>query len=117
MREITVVIPNYNGKKYLCACLKALFDNTKTEMDVIVVDNASEDKSLEEAKQLFPEIRCIVLDKNYGFSRAVNEGIRASKTPYVILLNNDTQVEDGFVEELLRAVKRGVLKQVVIMSL
>lgn len=105
MREITVVIPNWNGKKYLQSCLQALYENTEMEMDVIVVDNGSTDGSVEEVKQIYPEVKYIQLDQNYGFSKAVNEGIKRAESPYVILLNNDTKVEKGFAEALLKAIK------------
>ena len=48
MSEVTVVIPNYKGKKYLCACVDSLFKSTKMELSVIIVDNASEDGSIDE---------------------------------------------------------------------
>lgn len=106
MCEVTVIIPNYNGVKYLVPCLKALYKNTEIDMDVIVVDNGSEDGSLAHAKDLYPQTRFICLDKNYGFCRAVNEGIQASETEYVLLLNNDTEIRKNFVEYLLRRIKR-----------
>lgn len=106
MREVTVVIPNYNGAKYLLPCLQALYGHTRTGMDVIVVDNGSKDNTIRDAKAAFPQVKYILLDENYGFCRAVNEGIRAADTEYVILLNNDTEILDGFVEHLLRAIRR-----------
>lgn len=106
MKQVTVVIPNYNGKKYLSRCLDALFANTDLEIDTIVVDNHSTDGSIKEAKKNYPDLIYILLDKNYGFSKAVNEGIKAARTPYVLLLNNDTKIEKGFVSALLRAVER-----------
>lgn len=106
MCEVTIVIPNYNGKKYLVPCLKALYENTKVEMDVVVVDNGSVDQSITEAREAYPQARYILLDKNYGFCRAVNEGIRAACTKYVLLLNNDTEVREGFVENLLKTIKK-----------
>lgn len=109
MCEVTIVIPNYNGKKFLVPCLRALYGNTGTEMEVIVVDNGSEDGTIAEARELYPQARYLLLDRNYGFCRAVNEGIRASGTEYVILLNNDTEPEKGFVENLLRTVKKSPL--------
>lgn len=106
MCEVTVVIPNYNGQKYLIPCLKALYGRTTVDMDVIVVDNGSEDQSIIEAKKLYPQVKYMLLDKNYGFCRAVNEGIQASCTEYVLLLNNDTEIKKGFVERLLHTIKR-----------
>lgn len=106
MYEVTVVIPNYNGQKYLIPCLKALYGMTTVDMEVVVVDNGSEDQSIEEARNLYPQVQYVLLDKNYGFCRAVNEGIRASHAEYVLLLNNDTEVKRGFVEYLLHTIKR-----------
>lgn len=106
MSEVTVVIPNYNGQKYLIPCLKALYKSAAVELDVIVVDNGSEDGSVAEAKEQFPQVTYRMLNKNYGFCRAVNEGIRAADTEYVLLLNNDTEVREGFVERLLHTIKK-----------
>ena len=71
-----------------------------------MVDNASTDGSLEYMKENYPDIEVIALDKNYGFSKAVNVGIRHSRTPYVILLNNDTTVDPHYVEEMVGAIER-----------
>ncbi|MCR4890659.1 MAG: glycosyltransferase family 2 protein [Lachnospiraceae bacterium] len=105
MREVTVIIPNYNGRECLGGCLQSLKDQNFRDFDVIVVDNASHDGSLEEAERDYPEAAYIRLEQNFGFSRAVNEGIKASKTPFVLLLNNDTCAEPDFVENLLAAIK------------
>lgn len=56
-------------------------------------------------EQTYPDIEVLALDSNYGFSRAVNEGIRHADTPYVILLNNDTTVDSRYVEEMIRAIE------------
>lgn len=99
MKEIrsTVVIPNYNGIQYIENCLASL---RAEPAEVILVDNGSGDGSRELVQEKFPEVRLIVLDKNYGFCKAVNLGMEASKTTYVILLNNDTVVQAGFVRAL-----------------
>lgn len=102
--DVTVVIPNYNGMAYIEACLKALLKDAP-EAEILVVDNASSDGSRELVEEKFPAVRVLALDKNYGFSRAVNEGIRASSRPYVILLNNDTEVLPGFTENLAEVLR------------
>ncbi len=106
MKEITVVIPNYNGKEYLSGCLAALEHQEQgtPEFEVLVVDNGSTDGSaglLEE----WSDVRTILLEENTGFDNAVNVGIRASETPYVILLNNDTKVKTGFIKGLYEAIR------------
>ena len=102
--KVSVVIPNYNGKRFLAACLKALLSDAP-EAELLVVDNGSADGSRELAEREFPGVRLIALDQNYGFPRAVNEGIRAASRPYVILLNNDTEVLPGFTDALADALE------------
>ena len=106
MNEVTVIIPNYKGEKFIADCLNSLLSQSMKEFDIIVVDNSSKDGSTDIIKRDFPSVRLLELDDNYGFSRAVNEGIKASDTPFVILLNNDTRVFTDFVEKLLLAIKR-----------
>ena len=103
MREVSIVIPNYNGKHFLENCLKSVFEQTIKDQEVIVVDNGSTDGSLEYLETC-PGVRVLALDKNYGFCRAVNEGIKAAESDYVILLNNDTEVDKDFASELLNAI-------------
>lgn len=104
--EVTIVIPNYNGKHFMEPCLKSLSEQTYKDFKVLVVDNASSDGSIPYMQEHYPEIEVIALEKNYGFSKAVNVGIKHSSTPYVILLNNDTTVDPHYVEEMLKAIKK-----------
>lgn len=99
----TVVIPNYNGIKYIEACLESLYAGTTGNFRVIVVDNGSTDGSAGLVRQKFPQVGLIENSNNAGFAEAVNQGIAASTTPYVILLNNDTQAELSFIHELEKA--------------
>ncbi len=105
MAKVSVVIPNYNGEKFLTRCIEALNRQTFGDHELIITDNASTDDSLKTVSRLRPDAVIIKLDKNYGFSRAVNEGIKASTSPYVILLNNDTEVFPDFIEKLYDAVR------------
>lgn len=104
-KEVTVVIPNYNGIKYIDACLKSVYEGTVVP-EVVVVDNGSKDGSPELVRQKYPKCRLLCLEENTGFCRAVNEGIRLADTEYVILLNNDTTVDREFTEKLVGAIKR-----------
>lgn len=108
MKEITVVIPNYNGIKYLSDCLKSLEEQeTGTpEFSVLVIDNGSTDGSERQLAELWPDVQKIFLSENTGFCHAVNVGIQASETPYVILLNNDTKVKTGFIKSLYEAIRK-----------
>ena len=97
----TVVIPNYNGIAYIKNCLDSLLkEQEETSFHVIVVDNHSTDGSKEIVASEYPDVELITFEENTGFCKAVNAGIEASGTEYVILLNNDTTVEKGFVLEL-----------------
>lgn len=103
--KVTIIIPNYNGKHFMEPCLASLNEQTCRDFKILIVDNASTDGSLEYMEQTYPDIEVLALDSNYGFSRAVNEGIRHADTPYVILLNNDTTVDSRYVEEMIRAIE------------
>lgn len=107
MREITVVIPNYNGMKYLPDCMQALENQEPGTPDftVLVVDNGSKDGSVEYLKEYCPNAEVLPLLENTGFCHAVNVGIEAAQTTYVILLNNDTRVYPGFVKALYQAIQ------------
>lgn len=104
MAKVSVVIPNYNGEKFLPDCLNALKGQSMADFELIVADNGSKDESVRIVSECFPSAKIIRLDKNYGFSKAVNEGIRSAKAPFVILLNNDTRVESDFIRALYDAI-------------
>lgn len=108
MKEITIVIPNYNGARFLQDCLQSLEDQElgTPAFDVLVVDNGSQDESLALIAEKFPWVHVEVLSENTGFCHAVNVGIRRSDSPYVILLNNDTKAAPGFVSGLFRAIEK-----------
>lgn len=106
MAQITIIIPNYNGAAYIEDCLQSLEEQTYQDFDICVVDNASSDGSADLIEQKFPEVTLIRLAQNFGFSRAVNEGIKRTRQPYIILLNNDTKAEPDFVKELYQAISK-----------
>ena len=105
MQDVTVVIPNYNGQDFIGNCLNSLRKQNKANFTVILVDNGSTDNSVALVKEQYPEVKLLGLPENTGFCKAVNEGIKASQTDYVILLNNDTEVAADFVDELVKAIK------------
>lgn len=105
MSDVSVVIPNYNGISFLETCLRSVLKQTGVSVEIIVVDNGSSDGSQEYIREHFKECILVALDKNYGFCRAVNEGIRRASGPYVILLNNDTEVQPDFASALLWALR------------
>ncbi len=106
MSKVTVVVPNWNGKEYLERCLLSLKAQTLADLEVIVIDNGSTDGSIPFLRRIFPEIRVRAFRSNTGFCHAVNTGIRMSSSPYVILLNNDTEADPSMAEELVKAIER-----------
>lgn len=102
--DVTVVIPNYNGIKYIGNCLKSLFAGEMVP-EIIVIDNGSSDGSAEIVEKDYPMCKLVRFEKNQGFCRAVNEGIRLAATKYVILLNNDTVADKKLVSRLVKAIQ------------
>lgn len=100
----SVIIPNWNGKHLLKTCLRSLYKQTLKKIEIIVVDNGSTDGSVQYVKKDFPGIQVISLDKNYGFAKAVNEGIKKSKAKLIMLLNNDTEVDKDCLKFLTEAI-------------
>ena len=109
--KVTIVIPNYNGAKFLDACLRSLKKQTMAA-PVIVVDNGSTDDSIKMLRQsmlkhseCYPEITIHELSENTGFANAVNVGIELSGSEYVLLLNNDTLANERMTERLVKAIE------------
>lgn len=106
MPEVSVIIPNFNGMAYLDGVLSGLECQTVKDFEVILVDNGSRDGSCAFVAASYPWVHLIELPENFGFCRAVNEGIKASRSPYVLLLNNDIEVTDNFIEEMTAAISQ-----------
>ena len=106
MQEVSVIIPNFNGMAYLDGVLSGLECQTVRNFEVILVDNGSSDGSCAFVASSYPWVHMIELPENFGFCKAVNEGIKASRAPYVLLLNNDIEVTPDFIEEMLAAIRR-----------
>lgn len=103
--NVSIVIPNYNGEKYLIDCLTTLKKQSYQDYETILVDNGSTDNSVKIARDIMPNIICLLLGENKGFSAAVNQGILNSKGKYVALLNNDTLLTETWLENLLTCIE------------
>ncbi len=101
---VSAVICNYQGREYLPACLEALQSCCLAE--VIVVDNASTDGSLQWLREHHPQVRIIELGENAGPARARNAGFKAATTPWVLSLDNDAVVTPGMLERLCDAARK-----------
>lgn len=92
MIDLSIIIVNFNAKDYLKKCLDSVFGSDFKNFEIIVVDNASKDGSLEDLKKLEGKIQIIANKKNTGFSKANNQGIRKATGRYILFLNPDTVV-------------------------
>jgi len=102
---ISVVVLNWNGRQVVETCLQSLQEQTYQPLEIIVVDNASTDDSVEWVRQKFPQVKLIVTERNLGFGGGNNVGIQASLGRYLMMLNNDTRLNPTCIEELRRAIE------------
>ena len=99
---LTVIIPTWNGCPLLQRCLQSLRLQTAHHR-TLVVDNGSTDETAVMLGEHFPDVELLRLDRNLGFAAAVNRGLERTDTPFVALLNNDTEVDPDWVREGLAA--------------
>jgi GT2 family glycosyltransferase len=104
--KVSIVIVNWNGERFLERCLTALMNQTVKPDEIILVDNASSDGSLEIARR-FPAVRIMALDRNAGFARGNKLAIAAASadSKWIALLNPDAFAEPGWLEGLLAATR------------
>jgi GT2 family glycosyltransferase len=101
MPKISVVVVNFNGKRFLDDCLSSLAAQTYSDYEVIVVDNASQDASVEHIRSCFPWARIVKNQVNLGSTGGNNSGIHEAGGEFIVTLNNDTRVEKDFLERLV----------------
>jgi len=101
---VSIIIPSFNTKEVTLRCIKTIVENTEISYEVILVDNASTDGTVEAVKLLKIEnckLKIFCNSKNMGFARAVNQGIKIAKGEYVLLLNSDVFVKKGSIEKMV----------------
>lgn len=104
--KVTIVIPNWNGMPWLDRCLNALQRQTLPGVATIIVDDGSTDESITFVRQAYPAVQVIELGTNTGFANAVDTGIQRATTPYVVLLNTDTEVFPDWLSNLVDCIER-----------
>lgn len=104
MSDLSIIIVNYNTKNLLRELLESIFNSSlnKYQIEVFVVDNGSEDGSKEMVKNIFPRVRLIAKQKNLGFAKANNLGIKKSRGKYLLFLNSDTFVFKNTLVKMLK---------------
>ena len=102
---VSIIIVNFNGKIFLEKCLESLSKISYKKYEVILVDNNSDDDSIEFVKSNYPQTVIINLDKNYGFAEPNNIGAKNAKGEFFLFLNNDTITTPNFITELVNVAK------------
>lgn len=101
---ISIIIVNFNGKHFLNDCLRSVLCQEYSQVEIIVVDNASIDGSVEFIKNNFPAVTVIDSTINLGFAGGNNLGVKNARGELIVLLNNDTVVHAGWLQGLVKAV-------------
>lgn len=104
--DVVVAILNYNGRTFLEKFLPSVILHSKDLADVVVIDNASSDKSIEYLESFQPEVQIIQLEQNLGFAEGYNQGLKSLDYLYVLLLNSDILVPKGYLEPLIRVLNQ-----------
>jgi len=104
--EASIVVPNSDRRDALAACLRALHVQRMDRFEVILVDNGSRDGSVEQAREILPDIRVVVRDQPLGFAAAANLGIDEARGEFVAVLNNDAEPDPGWLESALLTLER-----------
>ena len=100
--ELSIIIVTYNSANFLERCLASFGQCVDVRFEVCVVDNASEDGSVEYLKKNHPEVTVIVNPRNRGFAAAINQGLAATSAPFVLWLNPDTEFLKGHFSQAIR---------------
>ena len=101
--SVSVVIPVWNGRRWLDGCLESIAHQTRTVDEVIAVDNGSRDGSVAHLRAAYPQVRVLELGANTGFAHAVNAGLRAAAGDYVAVLNTDIVLERDWMARMADA--------------
>lgn len=99
--DCTIAILNYNGEEHMEAYLGSVLHSSKNDLDIVVIDNASTDGSLDYLAEWHPEVRIIELTKNYGYAGGYNKGIEHIDAKYTVLLNSDILVREPWLDSIL----------------
>ncbi len=102
---VSVIVVNWNGKEHLEDCFASLKKQTYASLELLLVDNASVDGSVEYVKGCFPMVNVLVNPENRGFGPAVNRGVEQAKGEYVLFLNNDLFLDEQCIEKMVTMIE------------
>lgn len=100
--ELSIIIVTYNSAKYINACLNSLITHLSTiKYQIIIVDNNSQDNTVQLIQENFPQVSLLLNNRNLGFAKANNQAIRTADGEYLLMINDDTLVINNAIEKLL----------------
>ena len=102
---VSIIVLTYNSEKYIKNCLQSIFKQTYKNIELIVIDSNSEDKSVDLIRETLREYKgaqkVILSDKNLGYAKGNNLGIKQSKGDYVVILNPDIVLDKDFIQKII----------------
>ncbi|MCZ2100246.1 MAG: bifunctional riboflavin kinase/FAD synthetase [Chitinophagales bacterium] len=102
--DVTIAILNYNGVELLESYLPMMgYSSSKYNVDIVVIDNHSEDLSIDFVREWYPEIKTVELSKNYGFAEGYNKGLKDIDSEYIVIINSDVQVTENWLDSIIDA--------------
>ncbi|MBL4930100.1 glycosyltransferase family 2 protein [Fuscibacter oryzae] len=104
--EVSVIVVSFNTREMTLDCLRSIAEQTKSAHEVLLIDNASGDGTAAAVAAEFPGVRLMAEAENHGFARANNLAAKGARGEYILLLNPDTVVLDGAIDQLLAFAKR-----------
>jgi GT2 family glycosyltransferase len=100
--KLSIVIPTYNALEWIQGCIDSIaLHRPSADFEIIAVDDASSDDTIAMVRQQFPFVRLFANDKNLGFGKTVNVGLKAAAGDYVLVLNNDTWMHEGTLDAMI----------------
>jgi len=106
MKAISIILVTYNSSAHIESCLDSIFAQDFKDYEVLVIDNASEDKARAILGNMYPNITLIKNPVNYGFSKALNQGIAKASGKFILCLNNDIKLQNNFLKSIYKAIDR-----------
>lgn len=107
MKDLSILLIHYKTPTLLRHCLKSIYkDEPNLDYEIIVVDNDSQDKSVEMIEDDFPQVKLIANKLNLGFPKAVNQGIKLSSGKYILILNPDITVLPGSIDKMFEFLEK-----------
>ncbi|MDD5552197.1 MAG: glycosyltransferase family 2 protein [Candidatus Pacebacteria bacterium] len=103
---VSIIVLNWNGKKWLKECFSSIYKQNFKDFEVILADNNSSDSSVEYTRKNWPKVKIIELSKNFGYAEGNNKAAKISQGEFLLFLNNDTKIQNNFLEKLYRSAQK-----------